>query len=82
MLMAVGCRENLILPALYSYAKDGVIMFLLASHVDDILWACDPATEHVIDAIKEELKFGASSPSSTNSLSPPSAVPLLCSFSV
>ena len=59
MLMAVGCRENLILPALYSYAKDGVIMVLLASHVDDILWACDPAAEHVIDDIKKELKFGA-----------------------
>ena len=43
------------MPALYSYAKDGVVMVLLASHVDDILWAADPAAEHVIDVIKVEL---------------------------
>ena len=34
-------------------------MVMLASHVDDILWAADPAAEHVIDSIKSEMKFGA-----------------------
>ena len=36
VLIATGCVENYILPALYSYAKDGVILVMLASHVDDI----------------------------------------------
>ena len=58
VLISLGCVENYILPALYSYAVDGVIMVMLTSHVDDILWAADPAAESVIDAIKQELKFG------------------------
>ena len=33
-------------------------MILLASHVDDIVWACDPEADVVIDHIKKELKFG------------------------
>ena len=35
-----------------------IIMVILASHVDDILWAADPAAEHVIDSIKSEMDFG------------------------
>ena len=59
VLIAIGCIENYVLPALYSYAKDGVILVMLASHVDDIIWAADPSAEHVIEALKIELKFGA-----------------------
>ena len=59
VLIAIGCYENYVLPALYSYAKDGVIMVMLASHVEDIMWAADSAAEHLIDSIKSEMKFGA-----------------------
>ena len=34
-------------------------MVMLASHVDDIIWAAGPAAEHAIEDIKKELKFGA-----------------------
>ena len=59
VLMTVGFTENLVMPALYSYSKDSIVLVLLASHVDDILWAADPLAEHAIEAIQVELKFGA-----------------------
>ena len=59
VLIKQGFAENFIMPALYSYATDGIVMVLLASHVDDIKWAADPEAERAIEAIKRELMFGA-----------------------
>ena len=59
VLIATGFQDHFIMSALYSTARDGIVMILLASHVDDIIWACDPEAGFAIDAIKKQLKFGA-----------------------
>ena len=33
-------------------------MVLVATHVDDVLWACDPEADHVMQAVLTELAFG------------------------
>ena len=45
--------------ALYTYPRDGIVMILGATHVDDVLWACDEEAEDVMKAILSELAFGA-----------------------
>ena len=52
--MSNGCRKNHIMNALYSYEVDGVVKMMMATHVDDVLWACDPEYQWLIDNIKEE----------------------------
>ena len=56
--MDAGFQEHFIMPALYSFARDGIVMVLLASHVDDIIWAADPEADEGIMAIQTELIFG------------------------
>ena len=59
VLISAGFAENFIMPALYSYAKNGIVLVMLASHVDDIIWAADPEGEAAIEIVKTELIFGA-----------------------
>ena len=58
VFISVGLRENFVMSALYSYSKDGVAMVLVATHVDDVLWACDPEASDVMKAVTTELAFG------------------------
>ena len=45
--------------ALYSYTdKDGVVQMLLTSHVDDLLWACDPSCDWIVKELIDEFKCG------------------------
>ena len=53
-----GMKENRILRALYSYAENGEVKALLCSHVDDILWACKPETEWLIEKAKKSFVWG------------------------
>ena len=54
-----GLRENRICRALYSYTdKNGVVQMLLTSHVDDLLWACDPSCDWIVKELIDEFKCG------------------------
>ena len=59
--MASGLKENFVLPALYHHAVDGRTRVMLATHVDDIIWACSPGYEHIVEAITKELLLGKQS---------------------
>ena len=59
ILISHGFRENFIMNALYSFEVDGEVKCLMATHVDDVLWACDPEYQHIIDKVQEELIFGS-----------------------
>ena len=56
--MAEGLVENFILSALYTYSKDGIVLIMLATHVDDCVWGNLPEVEHIMDRIKKILSFG------------------------
>eukprot|EP00971_Amphidinium_carterae_P047483 935386-Amphidinium_carterae.1 len=43
-----GFHENLVLNALYSYTKGGVILAFVATHVDDLLWAAEGEGEQIM----------------------------------
>ncbi|CAE7211787.1 RE1 [Symbiodinium sp. CCMP2592] len=58
-LKGKGLRENRIYRALYSYTDaDGVVQLLLTSHVDDLLWACDPSCDWIMNDLIETFKCG------------------------
>ena len=44
--------------AFYSYAKDGIILCIMATHVDDLIWANEPEIDALIEKIFEELILG------------------------
>jgi hypothetical protein len=48
----------MVMNALYSYEKNGVVECLLATHVDDLIWACTESAQGIIDGIRKELVFG------------------------
>ena len=45
VMLESGMVENFVFKACYSYAIDGVIQIIMATHVDDIVWACRPGAE-------------------------------------
>ena len=54
-----GLKENRICRALHSYTdKDGVVQMLLTSHIDDLLWACDPSCDWIVKELIDEFKCG------------------------
>ena len=58
-LKGKGLRENRIYRALYSFTDaDGVVQLLLTSHVDDLLWACDPSCDWIMDDLIKTFKCG------------------------
>ena len=59
ILTGVGLVENYILKATYSYAKDGLILCIMGTHVDDLLWANEPEIDWVFDAIRKQVTFGS-----------------------
>ena len=58
IFLKLGLRENIILQAVYSYSSGGRCLLIIATHVDDFLWGSLSEAEHIIDAIKRELKLG------------------------
>ena len=58
ILIKHGLMENYILGALYSYAREGVVLLLIGTHVDDLIWANEPELEPLMQKIMEELIFG------------------------
>ena len=54
-----GFRENRIYKALYSITnKDGKVVCLLGTHVDDILWANFPEVDHIITSVLAKFQCG------------------------
>ena len=55
-LIAGGVRENRVLSAVYTLTVDGQLRGIVATHVDDLLYAFDgPVGQGVIDHIKQHL---------------------------
>ena len=54
VIQKAGIRQNKIIKALYSLSEDGDCKVMLATHVDDICFACKPGYEH---RVKEILDF-------------------------
>ena len=53
-----GLEENRIFKACFSYARDGAVLLILATHVDDLIRACKPLAEYIIAKIKSLLILG------------------------
>ena len=58
VLLSRGFTENFVLNALYAFTRDGVVQVLLATHVDDTIWANEPEVDFIMDEIRKELVFG------------------------
>ena len=58
--VTAGLVENFCFPALYHYAEDSKTKIMLATHVDDIIWAVAPGYEHIVTKITSELLLGNS----------------------
>ena len=44
-ILSTGLKENAVIRALYIYQEDGEPKSMLATHVDDMLWATKPGYE-------------------------------------
>ena len=53
-----GWKENFVFKALYQLHKDGKLIGMFISHVDDLLWACTPEAEPSMQAILDSFKVG------------------------
>ena len=51
-------EENFIIPALYSFSKDGTILILIGTHVDDLLYGYVEEVADLVKSILEHLIFG------------------------
>lgn len=58
VLMRHGFRGNLAMNDLYSYERDRVVEAILATHVNDLLWADSGSAEEVLMKVERELVFG------------------------
>ena len=61
VMHAAGLKENFVLKACCSWARNGVVMIIIATHVDELVWACRPEAEKCIAIIKSMLTLGAES---------------------
>ena len=53
-----GLEENFMFKGCYSYARDGEVQIILATHVDDLIWAFKLSAEYIISNIKSLLILG------------------------
>ena len=53
-IIATGLKENAIIRAWYHYEEDGEVKVMLATHVDDLLWACKPGYEHIVQGLLDK----------------------------
>ena len=58
LLIENGLNENFIIPALYSFSRDGVILILIGTHVDDLLYGYVDEVADLVKSILEHLIFG------------------------
>ena len=58
LLIENGLNENFIIPALYSFTRDGVILVLIGTHVDDLLYGYVDEVADLVKSILEHLIFG------------------------
>ena len=59
VIQANGLKENQITKALYTYCdENGSIRCIIATHVDDVLWASEPDAEHRVEAILSHSVWG------------------------
>ena len=49
-----GLEENYIFEVCYSFARNGELQFIFATHNDGLIWACKPSAEYIITKIKRE----------------------------
>ena len=61
VMRAAGLKENFVFKACCSWERDGVVMIIIATHVDDLVWACRPEAENGITKIKSMLTLGVES---------------------
>ena len=52
-LLSIGMRENFVYGALYSYSVNGIVMILMATHVDDVIWADETELETIVQEMHE-----------------------------
>ena len=58
-MIAEGIKENAIFRALYTMTNDeGRVILMLATHVDDLLWACEPEAQTIMDKILTTFQCG------------------------
>ena len=50
-ILSAGLKENRQFRALYTYEVDGDVKVMLGTHVDDVLYACKPGFEYLLDPI-------------------------------
>ena len=58
MTVSAKLHENRIMKACYSYQENGRSVCIMATYVDDLVWAVENEYAWIIDAIKQELTFG------------------------
>ena len=58
VMLEQGFHENLVMNALYSYTRNGKLEALVATHVDDLIWAASGEAEKALSGMKSELSFG------------------------
>ena len=57
---AHGFKENRIIKALYSIVdENNRVVAMVGTHVDDILWACEPEVDHIVEASMAEFECGS-----------------------
>ena len=52
-----GLVENQIMKSLYSFSIDGEIQVIMATHVDDLLYAARPDYEHIIESLLKQFEI-------------------------
>ena len=59
VLLTIGMKENFVYGALCSYRVNGIVMILMATHVDDDIWASEPEFETMVQEMQRALQLGA-----------------------
>ena len=57
-MMSAGLHEHLIMNAVCSYILDGVVGPLVATHVDDLIWAATERCDDIFNEVRRHLTFG------------------------
>ena len=54
VILSTGCKANKYMRALYSYEEKGDVKVMIATHVDDLLWAATPEGEVIMQKILDK----------------------------
>ena len=55
-ILETGCKANKYIKALYSYHEKGDLKVMIATHVDDLMYACKPGYEHIIQKVLDRFE--------------------------